>query len=113
MDFGLPKVTMEQIRTCFSKYTDIEWVKIYGSRALGTHHPGSDVDLAFAGATDYIAQIASCLDEMPTPYLFDVTYYNDLQNENLKNHIDWVGKILFTQKDLKNGQSEGLSIDDS
>jgi hypothetical protein len=101
MDFGLPKLTIEQIRACFLQYPDIEWVKIYGSRALSTYHPGSDVDLAFCGTVDHSSQIAGCLDETPTPYLFDVTYYNDLQNENLKNHIDWVGKILFTQKDLK------------
>jgi hypothetical protein len=53
MDFGLPKLTIEQIRVCFSKYPDIEWVKIYGSRALSTYHPGSDVDLAFCGTVDH------------------------------------------------------------
>jgi hypothetical protein len=58
MDFGLPNLTIEQIRACFSKYPDIEWVKIYGSRTLGTYHPGSDVDLAFAGATDHSVQAA-------------------------------------------------------
>jgi predicted nucleotidyltransferase len=76
-------------------------VKVYGSRALGTHKPGSDIDLTFAGPMDHSARLAGDLAEMLTPYLFDVTYYNDLQNENLISHIDRVGQILFTQEDLK------------
>jgi hypothetical protein len=101
MRFGLPDLTIEQIRSCFARYSDIEWVKVYGSRALGTHQPGSDVDLAFAGPIDHSYGLASCLSEASTPYLFDVTYYNDLQNENLIGHINRVGQVLFTQEDLK------------
>ncbi len=101
MRFGLPDLTIEQIKACFAGYSDIEWVKVYGSRALGTHQPGSDVDLAFAGLIDHSARLTSALAEAQTPYLFDVSYYNDLQNENLKKHIDRVGQILFTQADLQ------------
>lgn len=101
MDFGLPERTIEQIRVCFSQYPDIEWVKVYGSRALGTFHPGSDIDLAFSGPSDHSLKLARALAEQPTPFLFDVTHYNSLQNENLKNHINRVGKILFTQMELK------------
>ena len=101
MRFGLPELTIEQIRSCFARYPDIEWVKLYGSRALSTYHPGSDVDLAFAGPADHSSKLSSYLEESLTPYLFDVTYYNDLQNENLKSHIDRVGQVLFTQEDLK------------
>ena len=101
MRFGLPDLTIEQIRSCFAQYPDIEWVKVYGSRSLGTYQPGSDVDLAFAGPVDYSSALAVFLVEELTPYLFDVIYYNDLQNENLKSHIDRVGQVLFTQEDLK------------
>lgn len=98
--FGLPDLTIEQIRSCFAQYPDIEWVKVYGSRALGTYQPGSDVDLAYAGPVDYSSKLAISLIEALTPYLFDVTYYNDLQTENLKSHIDRAGQVLFTQEDL-------------
>ncbi|WP_373532850.1 nucleotidyltransferase family protein [Vampirovibrio sp.] len=101
MRFGLPDLTIEQIRSCFAQYPDIEWVKVYGSRSLGTHQPGSDVDLVYAGPVDHSAKLSSYLEEALTPYLFDVTYYNDLQSENLKSHIDRVGQFLFTQEDLK------------
>lgn len=108
MRFGLPDLTIEQIQSCFVQYPDIEWVKVYGSRALGTHQPGSDVDLAFAGPVDHSLKLAGCLSEAQTPYLFDVTYYNDLQNENLKAHIDRVGQVLFTWKELENKHDDNL-----
>ena len=100
MNFGLPERTIEQMKACFSQYPDIEWVKIYGSRAIGTFHAGSDIDLAFSGPIDHSIKLASALAEQPTPYLFDVTHYDSLQNENLKEHIDRVGKTLFLKADL-------------
>lgn len=94
MDFGLPQRTLDEIKGCFEKYPDIEWVKVYGSRALGTYCSASDVDLAFAGPVDHTLRLSSDLAELPTPYLFDVTHYNSLKNENLITHINQVGKPL-------------------
>lgn len=31
----------------------------------------------------------------PLPYFFDIINYNKINNINLKNHIDDVGKIIF------------------
>lgn len=104
MRFGLPDLTIEQMRSCFIRYPDIEWVKIYGSRALDTYQPGSDVDLAFAGPVDYSLTLAGELAVLPTPYLFDITYYPNLENKNLKAHIDRVGKILFSQQELQSAR---------
>jgi predicted nucleotidyltransferase len=101
MRFGLPDLTIGQIKSSFSPYPDIEWVKVYGSRALGTYQPGSDVDLAFSGPVDHSLQIAVTLSEMPTPYLFDITYYDGLQNDHLKAQIDRVGQVLLTNDDLR------------
>ena len=98
MPFGLPDKTIEQIQSCLAQYPDIEWVKVYGSRALGTYQPGSDIDLAFMGPVDHTFRLAGDFEELPTPYLFDVTYYANLQNENLRNHIDQFGQFLFSAK---------------
>ncbi len=35
-------------------------------------------------------------EELPIPYYMDVVYYEGLKNEDLKAHIDRVGKSLFT-----------------
>jgi predicted nucleotidyltransferase len=109
MRFGLPALTLNQIQSCFARYSDIEWVKVYGSRALGNYQPGSDIDLAYGGPEDYSIQLASSLAELSTPYLFDVSHYDNLQNENLKSHIDRVGQVLFTQDELKiSGQKDEI-----
>ncbi len=97
--FGLPPGTIAQIKLCFICYSDIQWVKIYGSRAMGTYEPGSDIDLAFSAPVDHSNFVASSLEELATPYLFDVTHYETIQNEHFKSHIDRVGQFLFCHYD--------------
>lgn len=97
MRFGLPDQALDQIRDCFTAYPDIQWVKIYGSRAMNTYHPGSDIDLAFSGPVDHSIRLSSDLENLPTPYLFDITYYDGLQNESLRSHIDRLGQLLLVK----------------
>lgn len=71
---------------------------MYGSRAKGSFHTGSDID--FAIWTDEHNKISSILDDLenlPTPYKFDVTDYKILSHLGMKNSIDTDG-ILFYQK---------------
>jgi len=42
-----------------------------------------------------ITKIRYEIDELPTPYMFDITDYNTVGNENLKIHIDTYGKIFY------------------
>ncbi len=96
MMFGLPEKTFAQIIECIKNYSAIRWVKIYGSRAMDTYEIGSDVDLAFSSEADCAASLRGALDELPTPYLFDVTHYESLRHEGLKSHIDRVGKVIYS-----------------
>ena len=63
---------------------------------------GSDVDIAIIGENvnrSIIYNLEDCLNEVyPLPYFFDVILYNKITNENLINHIDNEGKILYTKK---------------
>ena len=93
--FGLPQKPLDQIVEALRQYPQIQWVKIYGSRARGNYKIGSDIDLAFSADKDISAKLRTALDELSTPYLFDVTYYESLSNENLKSHIDRVGKDIY------------------
>lgn len=95
-NFGLSEKTIEIIKKLLSNYPQIKKVKIFGSRAKGNYKPSSDIDLALFGNIDdkLLRHITSELDELPTPYQFDVLNYNDIDNENLKNNIDKFGKIF-------------------
>ena len=97
-EYGIPDRTYEELIAYFSTKPEIEMVKIYGSRAKGTFHMGSDID--FAIYTDYHDEISSILDdldELPTPYKFDVIDYRTLTHEGMKNSIDKYGKIIYKQ----------------
>lgn len=96
--FGLPTATLAAIQACLQQYPEIVWVRIYGSRAKGDYQRGSDIDLAFSSPIDCSADLLAALDNLPTPYLFDVTHYESLEHEGLKAHIDRVG-ILIYQRD--------------
>ncbi|WNV03018.1 nucleotidyltransferase domain-containing protein [Candidatus Methylospira mobilis] len=43
--FGLSSATLDKLNSVFVRHNSIETVLIYGSRAKGTHRPGSDIDL--------------------------------------------------------------------
>jgi predicted nucleotidyltransferase len=88
---GLPARTIEQIDGVLRLFPEIRWVKLYGSRAIGRHRPGSDIDLAFSAPHDCSAALAGALEELPTPYLVDLTHWESLRHEGLRRHIATVG----------------------
>ncbi len=45
MDTGLNAHDTEKIRAIFKKFPQIDKVILYGSRAMGTYKPGSDIDI--------------------------------------------------------------------
>lgn len=95
---GLNAKTLDLIQACFQHYPELMWVKLYGSRAKGNYKKGSDIDLAFSSSVDYSAKLLGELDNLPLPYLFDVTHYESLNNQALREHIDRVGVVLFNQQ---------------
>ena len=88
---GLNERTVAAIGTCLQDFPQIHWVKLYGSRAMGNHWAGSDIDLAFSCDSDCSAALHAALDLLPTPYLFDVTHWESLRHAPLREHIERVG----------------------
>ena len=98
-DFGLPKRTISELLQYFKTKPFIEKVCIYGSRAKGTYHIGSDIDFAvWTEEHDNFPRIESELDDLPTPYKFDVIDYKLLTHGGMKKSIDTDG-IIFYQKE--------------
>ena len=103
MEFGLSDNIIDILKNFFKKFPEVEEVKIYGSRAKGNYKKGSDIDFAIFGEIDYrlTSKIAAGLDQLPTPYKFDVTDYNSLKHLPLKEHIDRVGKTFYKKENNK------------
>jgi predicted nucleotidyltransferase len=97
---GLSESDIAQIKQAIAQYSDINEVYIFGSRAKGTYKKGSDIDLAikFSGPEHTPIQLIhdTLEEEIPLPYFFDVIDYDTIQNKELIEHIDRVGKPIST-----------------
>jgi len=95
--FGLTQDEISLMQTVFRRHLEVHEVKIYGSRALGSHRPNSDIDFAIWGKIDrhVVGKICRELDELPLPYTFDVTDYAAITHPPLADHIDEFGKLFF------------------
>ena len=99
---GLLKSDIETILSKIKKISEIEEVVLYGSRAKWNYKKGSDIDLAIKWKrVDF--NICSSLhfeleEETYLPYFFDITNYETITNENLKDHIDMVGEVIYRKK---------------
>lgn len=100
--FGLPDNVLKLLHRYFSADPQIVKVIIFGSRAMGRDKPGSDIDLAIitTGDRDLSAKVKAELDELSTPYLFDVVDYQRIDHQPLREHIDRVGKVFFQQASI-------------
>jgi predicted nucleotidyltransferase len=100
IDLGPFHQTLELLNVVFEKYPQITQVILFGSRAKGTARDTSDVDLAIAGIDDdlLIESIALALDELPTPYQFDVKAFSNIHNPKLKDHIERIGITIFQRQ---------------
>ena len=60
----------------------------------GHYRPGSYIDLAFSSPVDCTAQLAGAFEELPIPYMVDVTHWESLAHDDLRHHIEQVGILL-------------------
>ena len=109
---GLPRKVIKKILYIFEQCSDIDQVRLYGSRAKGNYHNGSDIDLAIMGDRINFSQllkIERALDDLLLPYKIDISLYMQIENKDLLDHINRVG-IDFYRKRVKNLRSEIINI---
>lgn len=96
--FGIMEKSFRLLTEAFDRYPEVEAVLVFGSRAKGNYKTGRDIDLAIKGQNcSHITaiDIAGYLnEELPIPYYTDVVYYEGLKNQDLRDHIDRLGRSL-------------------
>ena len=98
MSFGLSRKAFGQITAVFKKFPNINTAALFGSRAMGTHKPSSDVDIALKGeiTLSILAKVKAYLEEeTPLPYTFDVVDYDTIENPAFRQHIDKYGILIY------------------
>jgi len=100
MQYGLTDRTLNTLYSIFQKYSGIKQAVLYGSRAKGNFRPGSDIDISINTDDTFthteLLRIGNDFDDSDMPYFVDVLIYNKLSNQDLKSHIDRVGKVLYS-----------------
>jgi predicted nucleotidyltransferase len=98
MNHGLSEPAVERIRGVLAHFPEVEKAVLYGSRAMGTHRPGSDIDLTLYGSDlgqSLLARIDEELDELLLPYQMDLSLFASLTHPALLDHIRRVGVVLY------------------
>lgn len=98
MRYGLKEQTIESICQVLALHPLVEKAVLYGSRAMGNFKPGSDIDLTLSGktlGTAELQQIFDELDDLLLPYQIDLSIFEKIENQALREHIDRVGVELY------------------
>lgn len=97
---GLPENILISVKDILARYPAVTGASVFGSRAKGTNKPYSDIDIALYGELDALTaeRIRDELDELPSPYSFDVIGYGLINNAELTEHIDRVGVRIYGRK---------------
>jgi uncharacterized protein len=98
---GLSQRVVDRITGVLSRFSDVEQAVLFGSRAKGTHKPGSDIDIALVGAgLDWrvVGKIYDALDDLLLPYRFSLIVYDKSTDPEVAAHILRVGIGLFQRE---------------
>ncbi len=116
--FGLDPDTERNIKQAFAKITAIDKVILYGSHAKGNYRNGSDIDITLFGdkltLSNSVYPLTDELEELNLPYMFDISIFSHIDNEDLIEHIHRAGKVLYLkEKGLPKGDALSLPQGDA
>ena len=98
---GLVEGDLQSVVSVLIQFPEVELASVFGSRAKGNYKNGSDLDIAIKGkqlSFMIVARINSILNEETSmPYRFDVLNYETITNNELKEHIDRVGLVIYNK----------------
>lgn len=99
--FGLSLIYISRINSVFDQYSNIDEVIIFGSRAKGNFRDNSDIDLAIKGKDinlSTLQQIENKLEDLFIPNFIDLLIFDKIENPDLIDHINRVGKQFYKKE---------------
>jgi len=99
MPYGLKETVINKIRQTLASFPEVEEAILYGSRAKGNFSNGSDIDLALKGNSlnqSILQKIRRELDDLLLPYTIDIAIYHSIENQDLTDHINRAGIVLYS-----------------
>ena len=96
--FGFSQSIHAQLREVFQQYPSVQQVILYGSRARGDFHDGSDIDLAVI-APEMDKSTFTCLwnevDDLPFIFRIDLLHFDQCKNQGLIDNIRKDGVCFY------------------
>ena len=99
---GLSEEHSLAILALLTQHPKVEAVVLYGSRAMGRQHPGSDIDLCLQAPEMSLGELlilGAALDELLLPWSIDLQLQHLIRHPPLLDHIQRVGQTLWQQSD--------------
>ena len=94
---GIPEQTQQRLLQCLTTQPQLRAVWLFGSRAMGRHRPGSDIDLTLVAPNlshhDRL-RLMGALDDLLLPWSIDLSLQHELP-EPLRQHVARVGRRLL------------------
>jgi predicted nucleotidyltransferase len=106
MDDGLKEQERARIREVLDSESKVRRAVIFGSRAMGTFRPSSDLDLALEGDAMHLADLArikSKLAEQNMAIDVDLIVRDTIGNTKLEDHIQTFGREWYRKKEEGTG----------
>ena len=98
MDYGITEEEWQQIRDILRGNSQVGKAILFGSRVKGTYKPFSDVDLTLIGddlTRDDLLWLYDAFYESDLPYIFDLSLFRQIKNEELIDHINRRGVVVY------------------
>ena len=95
---GLPAADSAAVLALLKEQQGIDQVLLYGSRAMGRNHRGSDVDLCLVAPSlqlEDLLLLGARLDDLLLPWRFDLQLKHRIDHPGLLDHIERVGVALI------------------
>ena len=99
--YGLTEEQWNKIKSIMAANPRISRVVLYGSRAIGTYKPFSDVDITLVGddlTHSDLNRIILAIDDLLLPYQFDISLFHTLKNAELIGHINRRGVVIYDRE---------------
>ena len=101
-DIGITNIEQQKLSSLLARQPRVRKAVVYGSRAKGCNRRFSDIDLTLIGeelTQQDLRRLSLQIDDLLLPYEFDLSLYSNLTNEALIDHINRVGKTIYTRQD--------------
>lgn len=98
LNYGLKEYEIKKIKRVLESFPEVDEALLYGSRAKGNFRKGSDIDISLKGnrlTHTILNKISLMIDDLLLPYICELSIYNRIENPDLIDHINRMGKVIY------------------